>query len=54
MVDDYEPWCRFVRLALQVDASLQIIGQASDGVEVVQLALQLQPDLIVLDLGLPR
>jgi DNA-binding NarL/FixJ family response regulator len=53
VVDDYEPWRRFVRLMLQVHAKLQVIGEASDGLEAVQLARQLQPDLILLDLGLP-
>ena len=32
---------------------LQVIGEASDGLEAVQKAEELQPDLIVLDLGLP-
>jgi DNA-binding NarL/FixJ family response regulator len=53
VVDDYEPWRRFVRLTLQLHAKLQVIGEASDGLEAVQLAQQLQPDLILLDLGLP-
>jgi DNA-binding NarL/FixJ family response regulator len=53
VVDDYEPWRSFVRLTLQVQAKLQVIGEASDGLEAVQLARQLQPDLILLDLGLP-
>jgi DNA-binding NarL/FixJ family response regulator len=33
---------------------LQVIGQASDGLQAVQLAESLQPDLILLDLGLPK
>jgi len=33
---------------------VQIIGEASDGLEAVQKAEQLQPDLVVLDIGLPR
>jgi CheY-like chemotaxis protein len=32
---------------------VQVIGEASDGVEAVQKAQQLQPDLILLDIGLP-
>jgi DNA-binding NarL/FixJ family response regulator len=53
VVDDYEPWRRFVRLAFQVHANLQVVGEAADGLEAVQFARQLQPDLILLDLGLP-
>jgi DNA-binding NarL/FixJ family response regulator len=33
---------------------MQIVGEAADGLEAVQKAEELQPDLILLDLGLPR
>jgi len=52
-VDDYEPFRRFVCLTLEKKPELQIVGQASDGLESVQKPEELQPDLIVLDLGLP-
>jgi DNA-binding NarL/FixJ family response regulator len=52
-VDDFEPWCRFVGSALQKQPELQMIGEASDGLEAVQKAQELQPDLILLDIGLP-
>jgi DNA-binding NarL/FixJ family response regulator len=53
VVDDYEPWRRFVRATLQKLVEVKIIGEASDGRQAVQQAQQLQPDLIVLDVGLP-
>jgi DNA-binding NarL/FixJ family response regulator len=53
LVDDYEPFRRFARSILERSPSLQIIGEASDGLEAVQKAEQLQPDLVVLDIGLP-
>jgi CheY-like chemotaxis protein len=53
LVDDYEPFRRFARSTLERSPSLQIIGEASDGLEAVQKAEQLQPDLVVLDIGLP-
>ena len=53
VVDDYEPWRRFVRSTLQKFVEVEIIGEASDGLQAVQQAQQLQPDLIVLDIGLP-
>ena len=54
VVDDYEPWRRFVRSTLQKLVEVEIIGEASDGLQAVLQAQQLQPDLIVLDIGLPR
>lgn len=53
LVDDNEPFRRFVRAALSVRPDLQVISEASDGLEAVQTARELQPDLIVLDIGLP-
>ena len=53
VVDDYKPWQRFISTTLQKRPELQIIGQVFDGFEAVQHAQQLQPDLILLDIGLP-
>jgi len=53
VVDDFEPWRRSVLTTLQKKPELQVIGQASDGPQAVQKAQVLQPDLILLDLGLP-
>jgi DNA-binding NarL/FixJ family response regulator len=53
LVDDYEPWRRLFSTTLQKQPELQIIGEVTDGFEAVQKAQQLQPDLILLDIGLP-
>jgi DNA-binding NarL/FixJ family response regulator len=53
VVDDYEPWRRFVLTTLQKQPELQVIGEASDGLEAIQKAEELKSDLIVLDIGLP-
>jgi len=53
VVDDYEPWRRFVRLTFQKRPEYQVVGDVSDGLDAVQKAQELQPDLIVLDIGLP-
>jgi DNA-binding NarL/FixJ family response regulator len=53
VVDDFEPCRRFVSTTLQKQLTLQVIGEAVDGLEAVQKAHQQQPDLILLDIGLP-
>jgi DNA-binding NarL/FixJ family response regulator len=53
VVDDFEPWCRFVSSTLGKRRELQIVGEASDGLAAVKKAQELQPDLILLDIGLP-
>jgi DNA-binding NarL/FixJ family response regulator len=53
VVDDFDPFREFVRLTLAERPELEIIGEASDGPEAIQKAMELRPDLILLDLGLP-
>jgi DNA-binding NarL/FixJ family response regulator len=53
VVEDFEPFRRFICSALGEQPRLQIVGESSDGLEAVQKAEKLQPELIVLDIGLP-
>ena len=53
VVDDYEPFRRFVCSTLSNQPGLRVISEASDGLEAVKEAQDLRPDLILLDLGLP-
>jgi DNA-binding NarL/FixJ family response regulator len=53
VVEDHEPFRRFICSTLGKKADLQIVSEVSDGSEAVLKAQQLQPDLILLDIGLP-
>jgi DNA-binding NarL/FixJ family response regulator len=53
VVDDFEPFRRFVCALLAARPELQVIGEASDGLQAMQKAEELQPDLILLDIGMP-
>jgi DNA-binding NarL/FixJ family response regulator len=53
VVDDYEPWRRFIVATLQEQPELDVIAEASSGLEAVEEAQELRPDLILLDIGLP-
>ena len=53
VVEDHEKWRHFFSTALQKQPELQVIGEVSDGLEAVQKAQELQPDLVLLDIGLP-
>ena len=53
VVDDFEPWCCVICSMLQKEPGLQVVGEVSDGLEAVQRARELQPDLILLNVGLP-
>ena len=54
LVDDSAPFRQVVRELLERKRDFQAIGEASDGLEAVQKSEELQPDLILLDIGLPR
>lgn len=53
VADDFVPWRRLLHSILQEKPELNVICEVSDGLEAVQKAQELQPDLILLDIGLP-
>jgi DNA-binding NarL/FixJ family response regulator len=53
VVEDSEPWRRFLSTTLRRQTGLEIVEQVADGLEAVQRAQDLRPDLILLDIGLP-
>ena len=53
VVEDNEPFRNFISSMLRQHANLQIICEEKDGLQAVQQAQALQPDLILLDIGLP-
>jgi|SRR5277367_5885329 len=54
LVDDFKPWRRFVSALLQENPDWEIVCEATDGLEAVQKAEEFQPDLILLDISLPK
>jgi DNA-binding NarL/FixJ family response regulator len=54
VVDDFDRFRQFVVLSLRQRAEFQLIYEASDGLEAVERAEELKPDLILLDIALPR
>jgi DNA-binding NarL/FixJ family response regulator len=53
VVEDFAAFRQFICLALGKRSDLQVIGEAADGSEAVQKAVELRPDLILMDIGLP-
>ena len=54
VVDDYELWRQQVCSILQTQPELLVVAEIADGLEAVQKAKEQQPDLILLDIGLPN
>ena len=53
VVEDFELLRQFVVGLLGKRPGLQVVGEASDGLKALQRAVELRPDLMVLDIGLP-
>ena len=54
IVDDHDSARRAMRLLLERDKSLVVCGEAADGSEAVDRAVALRPDVIVMDVAMPR
>jgi DNA-binding NarL/FixJ family response regulator len=54
LVDDHALVRRGFRRMLEDDASIAVVGEASDGQEAVRLALELKPKVIVMDCAMPE
>jgi DNA-binding NarL/FixJ family response regulator len=53
VADDFDLFRTLVSSILKEQAGYQIVGEAADGRQAVQRAKELQPDLVVLDMGIP-
>jgi DNA-binding NarL/FixJ family response regulator len=54
LADDHDLTRAGLRLVLGQDAMIEIVGEARDGREAIDLARTLQPDLVLMDLRMPR
>ena len=53
IADDHRVLCEGLKLYMN-DSDLEVIGTASDGEQAVEMALEHQPDVLLLDLRMPR
>jgi len=53
VVDDAAHWRKFVDFIVRIDPGLEIIAEASSGYEALKKAEQLDPEVVLLDIGLP-
>jgi len=54
IADDHAPFAALVEALLAEETSIQVVGVARDGAEAVDLAATLEPDVVLLDIDMPR
>ena len=54
IVDDYEPMRDTMRSLLTLHGDIQVIGEAADGSEAIQMVTACRPDVILMDLNMPK
>jgi DNA-binding NarL/FixJ family response regulator len=53
VVDDHSVVREGVKMVLETDPELQVIGEASSGEEAIEKVRELQPDVVVMDIAMP-
>jgi DNA-binding NarL/FixJ family response regulator len=53
VVDDAPHWRRFIAFMIRIDPTLEVICEASNGPDAVAAAREVQPAIVLLDIGLP-
>lgn len=54
IADDHRLYSHTLQLLLATDDRIDVVGRAADGVEAVELALRFRPDVVLMDVQMPR
>lgn len=54
LAEDHKVVREGTRRLLESQSDFEIVGEASDGVEAVDLAKKLRPEMVIMDVSMPR
>lgn len=54
VVDDHTVYRRGLQTVLAIEPGILVVGEASDGIEATDVVAELLPDVVVLDVGMPK
>jgi DNA-binding NarL/FixJ family response regulator len=53
IADDHRLFSEALQAVLSADGRVEVLAQAADGAEAVKLALELEPDVVLMDISMP-
>ena len=53
LCDDARDFVRLLKVLIDMEAGMEVVGEAHDGEEAIRVCAELQPDLLVLDVSMP-
>jgi DNA-binding NarL/FixJ family response regulator len=54
VADDDQRYRKFIKWILKMERDVEVVAEAADGEDAVQLSQRLKPDLVLMDIDLPR
>ncbi|MGK5083877.1 response regulator transcription factor [Bdellovibrionota bacterium FG-1] len=54
LVDDHPLFREGIKSSLNAHSDIEVVGEASDGLEAIEKTAQLDPNVILLDIGMPK
>lgn len=54
LVDDHPMFRKALRLMIDLEEDLKVIGEANDGLEAIEQVRELKPDIVVMDINMPN
>ena len=54
LADDHPLFADMLQLLLEADDRIEVVARAADGAEAVELALRFRPDVVLMDVQMPR
>jgi len=54
LADDHKLFRDGLKTILEKDSTMSIVGEANDGLETISIANQLKPDIVIMDISMPK